>query len=329
MIRLRHVQKVSDEATLVEVESLLVEVGEIAAVIGLLGSQKQALLDLLTGQAVPTAGTVEIAGLNPSVAPRELSQRLGVLLADNALYRRLTVRENLAFFGRLFGLPAARVNDVLVQVGLADRSAVPAGELPPGLARRLAFGRAILHHPAVLILVEPFAECDVASAALLTRLTRQLAGDTAILILALEATGFNQLCEKIYIAENGRISESQTQEIQAHLDLPFKIPARLEGKVALVNPGDILYASAEEGRTCLYTATDQITTHLTLSELEERLARSGFFRAHRSYLVNLQHVKEVIAYTRNSYTLILDGATRVEIPLSKNAARDLRELLGY
>lgn len=329
MIRLTHVHKVIDQATLIDIESMTVQVGEIAAVIGLHAPQKQALLDLLTGQTVPTAGVVEVAGLIPSAIPDELTQRLGVLLADNALYRRLTVRENLTFFARLFGLPAARVDEVLVQVGLADQSTVSAGELSPGLARRLAFGRAVLHQPAVLILVEPFAECDLASVELLTRLINQLAVETAILILALEATGFNQLCQKIYVEENGRISQVQTTAMQPHLDLPFKIPARLEGKVVLVNPGDILYASAEDGRTCLYTATDQITTHLTLSELEERLARSGFFRAHRSYLVNLQHIREVIAYTRNSYTLILDGVARVEIPLSKNAARDLRELLGY
>ena len=66
-----------------------------------------------------------------------------------------------------------------------------------------------------------------------------------------------------------------------------------------------------------------------MSELETRLARSGFFRAHRSYLVNLQHVKEVIPYTRNAYTLILDDADGTEIPLSKAAAADLRELLDY
>ncbi|HFE67513.1 MAG TPA: LytTR family transcriptional regulator, partial [Chloroflexi bacterium] len=62
------------------------------------------------------------------------------------------------------------------------------------------------------------------------------------------------------------------------------------------------------------------------------LSRSGFFRAHRSYLVNLQQIKEVIAYTRNSYTLILDNGgsgDRSEIPLSKGAARELRELLDY
>lgn len=66
-----------------------------------------------------------------------------------------------------------------------------------------------------------------------------------------------------------------------------------------------------------------------LWELEERLAGRGFFRAHRSYLVNLQHVKSVIPYTRATYSLILDDPAGTEIPLSRNAATELRQLLGY
>jgi ABC-2 type transport system ATP-binding protein len=79
----------------------------------------------------------------------------------------------------------------------------------------------------------------------------------------------------------------------------------------------------------LHTNQDQVPTHLTLAELEQRLARSGFFRAHRGYLVNLQRVKAVVPYTRDSFTLLLDDAAKTEIPLSKGSARELRELLGY
>ena len=75
----------------------------------------------------------------------------------------------------------------------------------------------------------------------------------------------------------------------------------LQDKVALVNPVDILYAEADKGRAFLKTADARYPTQFTLTELEERLARSGFFRAHRGYLVNLQHIKEVITYTRNSF----------------------------
>jgi ABC-2 type transport system ATP-binding protein len=103
----------------------------------------------------------------------------------------------------------------------------------------------------------------------------------------------------------------------------------MEDKIALVNPADILFVEAQDGRAFLKTAGERLPTQFTLSELEQRLSRSGFFRAHRSYLVNLQHVIEVIPYTRNSYSLRLDDPDDTTIPLSKSAAAELRELLGY
>ena len=119
----------------------------------------------------------------------------------------------------------------------------------------------------------------------------------------------------------------ESEEEQAII--PFKIPVRLEGKVALINPAEILFADAAEGRAFLQTLDRRLPTQFTLSELEQRLARSGFFRTHRSYLVNLQHVKEVIPYTRNSFSLRLNDENNTEIPLSKSAAGELRDLLGY
>jgi ABC-2 type transport system ATP-binding protein len=110
---------------------------------------------------------------------------------------------------------------------------------------------------------------------------------------------------------------------------PFKIPVKVEDKVLLLNPADILYADASGDRAFLVTVDGRLPTQYTLTELEERLERSGFFRAHRSYLVNLQHVKEVIPFTRNSFSLRLDDPAATHIPLSKSAATELRELFGY
>jgi ABC-2 type transport system ATP-binding protein len=92
----------------------------------------------------------------------------------------------------------------------------------------------------------------------------------------------------------------------------------------------VLYAAADEGKAKLQTVrSESLVTQFTLSELETRLSRRGFFRAHRSYLVNLQHVTEVIPFTRDSYSLRIDDAQGTLIPLSKTAAGELRELLGY
>jgi ABC-2 type transport system ATP-binding protein len=150
-----------------------------------------------------------------------------------------------------------------------------------------------------------------------------------VLVLADDSANLTTLCDTIHTLNRGRIVESINPDEERRAELPFRIPARLEGKVALVNPGEIQYVLAERGRAFLQTAGGRLPTQFTLAELEERLGRSGFFRAHRGYLVNLQHVKEVIPYTRNSYSLRLDDTAGTEIPLSKSAAADLRELLGY
>ncbi len=329
-IELADLQKVVDQNVVIDIGSLTVEAGEIVAIVGPAGSGKLTLLELLIGRSRPTAGTVRVAGVDPFSARDRFSRQVGVLFSEDTLYRRQSPSSNLRFHCRLRGLPKARAEEVLALVGLADRAKAKLDKLPSGLVRRLAFGVTILHQPEVLLLAEPFARCDQASISLLSNLMLQLAQDDAtLLILADDTAHLPPLCDTIYTLSQGRIVESYTPQDEQPADLPFKIPVRMEGKVALVNPGDILYVTAERSRTLLQTVEGGLPTQFTLTELEERLARSGFFRAHRGYLVNLQHVKEVIPYTRNSFSLILDDDEETEIPLSKSAARELRELLGY
>ena len=214
-------------------------------------------------------------------------------------------------------------------MGLADCAGTHAEKLPPSLQRRLAFGRAVVHAPPVLLLAEPFARCDDATVALLSRQIRErAAAGAAVLILAHDSAQLTRLCTVLHVLERGRIVETREPGAEATTSLPLKIPVRLEDEVVLVTPADILFAAAQEGRSILRTVDREFVTQFTLSELEERLARRGFFRAHRSYLVNLQHVKSVIPYTRNAFSLILDDGAETEIPLSRNAAAELRELLG-
>jgi ABC-2 type transport system ATP-binding protein len=336
MIQLTQLQKVVQQNILVNIPELIVSAGDITAISGLTGSHLDTFIQLLTGQTPPTAGQIRLAGCDPHQERTQFAQNVGFLPAENGLYERLTARQNLEFYCRLYGLPASRATELLTVVGLQDLAQTRAQQLTPELARRLALGRALLHQPRVLILVDPFKGGSLASTGLIAALLRQQAEyGVAILIIAEESAALTAVCHTIIIINQGRLSHSYRPGDHATSPkLPFKIPARLEGKVALVNPADILYATSDDGRTYLFTVNGRIPTHLSLSEVESRLAHSGFFRAHRSYLVNLQHIKEMIAYTRDSYTLILDGsqldtAEPIEIPLSKTAARDLRERLDF
>ena len=131
------------------------------------------------------------------------------------------------------------------------------------------------------------------------------------------------------IVHQGRIADVVRPAEEQRSAMPFMIPVKLEDTVALVDPADILYVMARDDRAYLQTKESQLRTQFTLAELEKRLIPSGFFRAHRGYLVNLQHVREVIPYTRNSFTLRLKDAADTEVPLSKSAAAELRKLLDY
>jgi ABC-2 type transport system ATP-binding protein len=336
MFELRHIQKVTGGVTALEIDELAVREGEIAAVVGSRGSGLGELRDLLIGRTQPTAGTVRVAGIDPARDHESFSRRVGVLFADNALYAHRSPRKHLVFDCRLRGLDRARIATVLSAIGLTDHADVGAAKLTPGLQRRLAFGRAVLHAPPALLLIEPFRDCDDATIHLLARQIRTRAGENAaVLIMARDVARLRQLCQVLHLLERGRIVESRKPEEDAATPLPLKIPVKLADEVVLINPVDILFAAAYEGRSALRLAggpkqkARDLPTQFTLSELETRLARRGFFRAHRSYLVNLQHVKSVIPYTRNAYSLILDDEEESEIPLSRASAAELRDLLGY
>jgi len=336
MIEIRKLRKQVGERLALEVESLTVEAGEIAAVTGPAESGREILFDLLIGRTRPSAGTVRLAGLDPWSEKDAFSHKVGVLFQEDGLYKRQSLLANLDLHCQLYELPRGRAEQVLALIGLADQANAWPEKLLPGLQRRLAFGRAILHSPQILLLYDPFTRCDQPSIDLLSDLIHQQVesgeeqyGGAAALILAEGSSHLTPLCNCLYTLSQGQLAVQEQAEKDTPTSLPFKIPVRLEDKVILVNPAEVLYVEAESGRACLHTSDAKLPTHFTLNELEERLSRSGFFRAHRSYLVNLQHVKEVIPYTRDSFSLRLDDSASTVIPLSKAAAGELRALLGY
>jgi ABC-2 type transport system ATP-binding protein len=330
MILLTDLQKVLDQATVVDIPSLRVKSGEIAALFGTVDCGKDILFQLLIGRLRPTNGSVKVAGLNPYHDHRAFSQYVGVLFLEDTLYKRLSAIENLQFYGRLYHLPKARSFEVLEQVGLADQAITNAEKLSSGLSRRLALGRAILNNPRVLLLADPFAGCEQTSTELISQVVRKQAqSGAAVLIFTHDMTGLEKLCDTVYHLDKGRVVESYKPQQEQLRNRPFMIPARAQDKIILIDPAEILYVFAQEDRTYLQTQDERLPTQFTLTELEKRLSRSGFFRAHRAYLVNLQQVKEVIPYTRDSFSLRLKDAAGTKIPLSKAAERELRELLEY
>lgn len=330
LVEVTALQKVIGQTTVIDIPSLQVKSGQGAAIVGPVDSNKDVLFRLLVGTSKPTAGSVRLGGLDPYIKREACSRFVGVLFGDDCLYKRMSVIGNLRFFSRLYRLPEARVSETLEKLGLADQAQNSVEKLPPGLARRLALGRVILTQPRILLLENPFAGCEQGSISVICQVVREyVESGAAVVVFTVDTTSLELFCSTIYRFALGRIVETYSPAEVDHPAQPFMIAARAHDAIVLVDPKDILYVVAQNDRAYLQTNDERLLTQFTLSELEKRLSRSGFFRCHRAYLVNLQQVKEVTPYTRNSFTLCLKDASATQIPLSKSAERDLRELLGY
>lgn len=106
-----------------------------------------------------------------------------------------------------------------------------------------------------------------------------------------------------------------------------RIPVQRGERTVLVDPGTVVYASAARGYSYLKLRDERLLVSFSLSELERRLGRH-FFRAHRSYLVNLDHVRELVPDFKGALALVMDDVQHSRVEVSRRQARELRRLLG-
>jgi DNA-binding LytR/AlgR family response regulator len=109
--------------------------------------------------------------------------------------------------------------------------------------------------------------------------------------------------------------------------MPDRVPVQHNGRTVLISPRAIYYATAARGYSYLKLADDRVLTTYTLAELERRLG-SRFFRSHRSYLVNLRHVRELVSDYEGSLAVVMDDAERSRVEVSRRQAAALRRALG-
>ncbi len=150
--------------TAVDGVSLEVQAGEVFGLVGPNGSGKSTLIRLLTGLLPPSGGTARVAGVAVGSAAALLRQRVGYMSQRFSLYRDLSVRENLDFFGGVYGLSGARLAErrcwALDLAGLAGQEAARTSALGGGFRQRLALAAALLHAPTVVFLDEPTSGVD-------------------------------------------------------------------------------------------------------------------------------------------------------------------------
>jgi len=182
--------------------------GEIMGLLGPNGAGKTTTVRILTGILRPDSGLATAMGHDVLEEPLEVRCCIGYLPETPCLYERLTVEENLAFYGRLYDVPGEelrrRVRDLLALVGLEERAGEKVGALSKGLKQRVAIARALIHDPPILVLDQPTSDLDPASARDIRDLIEELncSGKT-VLICTHNLTEAEELCDRIAIINEG------------------------------------------------------------------------------------------------------------------------------
>ncbi|MEJ2210075.1 MAG: ABC transporter ATP-binding protein [Anaerolineae bacterium] len=226
-IETRDLHKDFGDVHAVQGVSFEVGAGEIFSLLGPNGAGKSTTISMLACLLVPTAGDARVMGHSVKSEPMAVKGAIGVVPQELALYEDLSARENLSFWGKMYGLRgsmlAQRVDEVLDIIGLVDRQKGAVSKYSGGMKRRLNIGIALLHRPEVLILDEPTVGIDPQSRRNILDSVKALNGQgMTVLYTTHYMEEAQELSDRIAIMDRGQIiargSHEELVKIVGELD---------------------------------------------------------------------------------------------------------------
>ncbi len=279
------------------------------------------LFDMLLGKEVPAMGAIQYSQ----------EKDIRAIFKDEGYPEDSRVLTYLNVFARIYN-QKNELESILDFMGLQDIKHKRIKKLNYSQKRRLSFARELLNPPAFLMIQEPIANLDRMSLEVVMNCLMLLRDKgTSILATASSLKDVMIFADIVYSLEDDVLvtldSKNTLEEVPFIKGLQIeKIPAKLEERIILFDPNEIDYIECLQGDTLLSVKGEKFSTPLSISELEERLYPFGFFRSHRSYLVNLQRVREVVTWSKTSYSLCLEDKPKSVVPLSKGRINDFKEL---
>ncbi|MDQ3403401.1 MAG: ABC transporter ATP-binding protein [Actinomycetota bacterium] len=214
-----------------------IERGEAYGLLGPNGAGKTTTISMLVGLLRPDTGSVRIGDIDIAEDPVAAKRLIGYVPQEIALYPELTARENLRYFGRLYGIPRRelkeRIEEVLDMVGLTDRGNDKIETYSGGMKRRANIGAALLHRPSLLVLDEPTVGVDPQSRVAILDNVERLVGDgMSLLYTSHYMEEVERVCTRVGIIDQGKVvADGTKQELVSELGGTDRIELVLDGDV--------------------------------------------------------------------------------------------------
>ncbi|MGV8915280.1 MAG: ABC transporter ATP-binding protein [Kaistella sp.] len=227
--------KTFGDFTAVDHISFEVKKGEIFGFLGANGAGKTTAMRMLSGLSIPTSGTATVAGFDVYTQAEKIKKNIGYMSQKFSLYGNLTVKENLDFFGGIYGVPRKKIkeksSELLRQLHLEAEKNKLVSELPLGWKQKLAFSVAVFHEPQLVFLDEPTGGVDPVTRRQFWNMIYESSDRGVTIFVTTHYMDEAEYCDRVSIMVDGKIAALDT-------------PANLKKQFGAANMDAVFYELA-------------------------------------------------------------------------------------
>ncbi len=224
VIKAEKLTKMFGDFTAVDAISFEVKKGEIFGFLGANGAGKTTAMKMLIGISTPTSGNAEVAGFDVYKNAENIKKNIGYMSQKFALYDDLTVKENITFFGGIYGLSRTRIKEkrtaLINELGLQKVTNELVSSLPLGWKQKLAFSVALLHEPKIIFLDEPTGGVDPITRRQFWEMIYKTAHNGTTVFVTTHYMDEAEYCDRVSIMVDGKIEALDTPK---ELKKQFKV----------------------------------------------------------------------------------------------------------
>ncbi|TXD50836.1 MULTISPECIES: ABC transporter ATP-binding protein [unclassified Polaribacter] len=223
VIKVAGLTKMFGDFTAVNAITFDVKKGEIFGFLGANGAGKTTAMKMLIGISTPTSGKATVAGFDVNTQPEQIKKTIGYMSQKFALYDDLTVRENITFFGGIYGLSREKIKSkaaiLIDELGLENVANKLVGSLPLGWKQKLSFSVSLIHDPKIVFLDEPTGGVDPITRRQFWELIYKASHQGTTVFVTTHYMDEAEYCDRVSIMVNGKIEA---------LDTPKKLKERFK-----------------------------------------------------------------------------------------------------
>ncbi len=234
-IKAENITKTFGDFTAVDHISFEVTKGEIFGFLGANGAGKTTAMRMFSGLSIPTSGTATVAGFDVYKETEKIKKNIGYMSQKFSLYGNLTVKENLNFFGGIYGIPRKDLkikrDELIKELGLENEKNKLVSQLPLGWKQKLAFSVAIFHEPQIVFLDEPTGGVDPVTRRQFWNMIYDASDRGITIFVTTHYMDEAEYCDRVSIMVDGKIAALDT-------------PAQLKKQFNAQNMDDVFYELA-------------------------------------------------------------------------------------